>query len=163
MVQECAVTFGTIYGTAPPGSTATTHASITDPDALLYRKVPGMEVQLCYIGHGLIQNHSGLIVDTRLTKVSSRAEWLAAPEMIEPWSERGRAITLGADKKYDARDFVMQLRELTVRPYLAHNQHDGPRGRRSAIDWRATRHAVTFAAITYNPVGLTRLLAEVLQ
>ena len=113
-----------------------THASTTDPDALLYRKGPGMEARLCYIGHGLMENRSGLIVDTRLTRVSGHAERLAALEMIEPWGERSRAITLGADKGYDTRDFVMELRELNVRPHLARNTS----GRRSAIDRRTTRH-----------------------
>ena len=45
--------------------------STSDPDALLYRKGPGMEARLCFIGHGLMENRSGLIVDTRLTKVSA--------------------------------------------------------------------------------------------
>jgi len=117
-----------------------THASTTDPDALLYRKGPGMEARLCYIGHSLMENRSGLIVDTRLTRVSGYAERLAALEMIEPRGERRRAVTLGADKGYDARDFVMELRELNVRPHLAQNQRDGPGGRRSAIDRRTTRH-----------------------
>jgi transposase len=113
-----------------------THASTTDPDALLYRKGPGMEARLCYIGHGLMENRSGLIVDTRLTRVSGHAERLAALEMIEPWGDRPRAITLGADKGYDARDFVMELRELNVRPHVAQNIC----ARRSAIDRRTTRH-----------------------
>src|ERR687892_1258424 len=46
-----------------------THASTTDPDAMLYRKGPGMEARLCFIGHGLMENRSGLIVGTRLTRV----------------------------------------------------------------------------------------------
>src|SRR3546814_12891649 len=95
-----------------------------------------MEALRCYIGHGLMENRSGLIVETRLTKVSGHAERLAALEMIESWGERSRAITLGADKGYDARDFVMELRELNVRPHLAQNT----RGRRSAIDRRPPRH-----------------------
>ncbi len=41
-----------------------THASTTDPDAMLYRKGHGMEARLCYIGHGLMENRSGLLVDT---------------------------------------------------------------------------------------------------
>ncbi|MET4702131.1 transposase [Constrictibacter sp. MBR-5] len=40
------------------------HASTSDPDALLYRKGPGMEARLCFVGHGLMENRSGLIVDT---------------------------------------------------------------------------------------------------
>jgi transposase len=113
-----------------------THASTTDPDALLYRKGPGMEARLCFIGHALMENRSGLIVDTRLTRVSGHAERRAALEMIEAHGARPRAITLGADKGYDTRDFVMELRELNVRPHVAQNTS----GRRSAIDGRTTRH-----------------------
>src|SRR5262249_27003341 len=51
-----------------------THRSTTDPDARLYRKGPGMEAKLCFIGHALMENRSGLIVDTRLTRVSGHAE-----------------------------------------------------------------------------------------
>jgi hypothetical protein len=54
-----------------------THRSTTDPDAQLYRKGPGMEAKLCFIGHGLMENRSGLIVDARLTRVSGHAERLA--------------------------------------------------------------------------------------
>ena len=113
-----------------------THRSTTDPDALLYRKGPGMEARLCFIGHGLMENRSGLIVDARLTRVSGHAERLAALDMIGPLGERSHPITLGADKGYDARDFVMELRELNVRPHVAQNIS----GRRSAIDRRTTRH-----------------------
>ena len=111
-----------------------THRSTTDPEALLYRKGPGMEARLCYIGHGLMENRSGLIVDTRLTLVSGHAERLAALEMIAPHADRPRAITLGADKGYDAADFVEELRTLNVRPHVAQKCH-------SAVDGRTTRHA----------------------
>jgi transposase len=113
-----------------------THASTTDPDAMLYRKGPGMEARLCFIGHGLMENRSGLIVDARLTRVSGHAERLAALEMIEPWADRPRAVTLGADRGYDAADFVEELRTLNIRPHVAQNSTR----RRSAIDRRTTRH-----------------------
>lgn len=87
-----------------------THVSSTDPDAMLYRKGPGMEARLCFIGHGLMENRSGLIIDARLTRVSGHAERLAALEMIEPHAGCPRAITLGADRGYDAADFVEELR-----------------------------------------------------
>ena len=35
-----------------------THRSTTDPEAMLYRKGPGMEAKLCFIGHGLMENRS---------------------------------------------------------------------------------------------------------
>ena len=113
-----------------------THASTTDPDAMLYRKGPGMEARLCFIGHGLMENRSGLIVGTRLTRVSGHAERLAALDLIAPHGDRPRPVTLGADKGYDAKDFVMELRELNVRSHVAQNSS----GRRSAIDRRTTRH-----------------------
>ena len=114
-----------------------THASTTDPDAMLYRKGPGMEAMLCFIGHGLMENRSGLIVDARLTRVSGHAERLAALEMIEPRADRPRAVTLAADRGYDAAEFVEELRTLNVRPHVAQNATR----RRSAIDRRTTRHA----------------------
>jgi hypothetical protein len=113
-----------------------THASTTDPDAMLYRKGPGMEAKLCYIGHALMENRNGLFVETRLTKVSGHAERLAALDMIEPYADRPNPITLGADKGYDAQDFVMELREINVTPHVAQNTT-----RRSAIDGRTTRHS----------------------
>jgi transposase len=113
-----------------------THRSTTDPDAMLYRKGPGMEAKLCYIGHGLMENRSGLLVDARLTRVSGHAERLAALDMIQALADRPVAITLGADKGYDAADFVEELRTMNVRPHVAQNTN----GRRSAIDKRTTRH-----------------------
>ena len=65
-----------------------THASTSDPDAMLYRKGSGMEAKLCYIGHTLMENRNGLLVDARLTRVSGHAERLAALDMIEPRADR---------------------------------------------------------------------------
>src|SRR5262252_3530168 len=113
-----------------------THRSTTDADARLYRKGPGMEARLCFIGDGLMENRSGLIVDARLTRVSGHAERLAALDMVQHVADRACAITLGADRGYDAADFVEELRGMNVRPHVAQNT----RGRRSAIDRRTTRH-----------------------
>jgi hypothetical protein len=113
-----------------------THRSTTDPDARLYRKGPGMEAKLCFIGRALMENRSGLIVDTRLTRVSGHAERLAGLDMIQGFADRPSAITLGADKGYDAGDFFEESRTINVRPHVARNIS----GRRSAIDGRTTRH-----------------------
>src|SRR5271156_4249546 len=67
-----------------------THRSTTDPDARLYRKGPGMEAKLCFIGHGLMENRSGLIVDALITRVSGHAERLAALDMIQGVADRPR-------------------------------------------------------------------------
>ena len=114
-----------------------THQSTTDPEARLYRKGSGMEARLCFIGHTLMENRNGLIVDACLTAADGHAERIAALSMIEPRADRPRAISLGADKAYDAEDFVNELRSMNVRPHVAQNDN----GRRSAIDRRTTRHA----------------------
>jgi len=113
-----------------------THASTSDPDAMLYRKGSGMEAKLCFIGHALMENRNGLFVDTRLTRVSGHAERLAGLDMIEPHADRPHAITLGGDKNFDTKDFVMELREINVTPHVAQNT-----SRASAIDGRTTRHS----------------------
>jgi transposase len=113
-----------------------THASTTDPDARLYRKGKGKETKLCFMGHGLMENRHGLLVDACLTLASGHAERVAALHMIEPRADRPTAITLGADKAYDAQDFVNELRSMNVTPHVAQNTS----GRSSAIDARTTRH-----------------------
>jgi hypothetical protein len=112
-----------------------THGSTTDPDALLYRKGPGMEARLCFVGHVLMENRSGLVVDAELTRASGHAERLAALAMLDRLPTAGPA-TLGADRGFDAGDFVRELRERRVTPHIAQNTS----GRRSAIDGRTTRH-----------------------
>jgi hypothetical protein len=109
-----------------------THASITDSDALLYKKAKGHEAKLSYLGHVLIENRHGLVVNTRLTRATGRAEWDAAWAMARQIPGRRRA-TLGGDRGYDARDFVACLRTLNVTPHVAQKQH-------TALDARTTRH-----------------------
>ena len=113
-----------------------THASTTDPDARLYRKGPGQKAALSYMGHLLTENRHGLVVDVELTEANGRAEREAAVAMVER-STAGRA-TLGADRGYDTRDFVAQLRSRGVTPHVAVNDRRWGRG---AIDGRTTRHA----------------------
>jgi transposase len=114
-----------------------THASTTDPDARLYRKSAGKEAKLCFMGHALMENRSGLLVGACLARADGHAERVAALALIEPHADRARPITLGSDKGYDAEDFVNELRSMRVTPHVAQNTS----GRRSAIDGRTTRHA----------------------
>jgi hypothetical protein len=113
-----------------------THASTTDPDARLFRKGPGKEARLCFMGHALMENRNGLIIGAVTTRASGHAERLAALRLIEPHAERPQPVTLGADKGYDAGEFVMELRDKAVTPHVAQNTS----ARRSAIDGRTTRH-----------------------
>ena len=87
------------------------------------------------MGHALMENRSGLIVDACLTRADGHAERVAALAMIEPRADRPGRITLGADKGYDAEDFVNELRSMNVVPHVA------AKTRSSAIDGRTTRHA----------------------
>jgi hypothetical protein len=111
------------------------HGSTTDPDARLYRKGPGQEAKLCFVGHVLMENRHGLVVDAELTRASGHAERLAALAMLDRLPTVS-PITLAADRGFDARDFVMGLRERRVTPHIAQNTSR----RRSAIDRRTTRH-----------------------
>jgi transposase len=114
-----------------------THSSSTDLEAQLYRKGPGKEAKLSFMAHALMENRSGLIVATTLTKATGTAERAAAEEMIVRHSPGARRLTLGADKGYDAAAFVADMRALNVTPHIAQNVS----GRRSAIDARTTRHS----------------------
>src|SRR5947199_3639343 len=51
-----------------------THASITDSDALLFKKAKGHEAKLSYLGHVVIENRHGLVVNSRLTRATGRTE-----------------------------------------------------------------------------------------
>ena len=113
-----------------------THASTTDPDARLYKKAAGQAAKLCHMGHVLMENRNGLVVDTSLTKATGTAEREAAIAMVEDLPDNGR-ITLGTDKSYDTQDFVAEMRRLGVTPHVTQNN----KKRRSAIDGRTTRHA----------------------
>ena len=88
------------------------------------------------MGHALMENRNGLIVDALATRASGHAERLAALHLVEPHADRPQKVTLGGDKGFDTRDFVAELREINVTPHLAQNTS----GRRSAIDGRTTRH-----------------------
>jgi len=113
-----------------------THRSTTDPDARLYKKAQGREAHLGYLGHVLMEHRSGLIVRATVTPADGHGERDAALVMLESIPGQHR-ITVAADKGYDTRDFVADVRAMQVTPHIA--QHTT--GRRSAIDARTTRHA----------------------
>jgi transposase len=118
-----------------------THRSATDPDARLYRKGQGQESKLCYMGHALMENRSGLAVLGEVTHATGTGERDAALELVDRY-RKGRRITLGADKAYDVAEFVAALRQRSVTPHIAINGHVTKTGkvRRTAVDPRITRH-----------------------
>jgi transposase len=103
-----------------------THASTTDPEARLYRKSNNTAATLCYSGHLLMENRSALIVDAELTIADGYAERAIAVEMQR---------TVAADKAYDTKGFIADVRQLGFTPHVA------PNTKNSAIDARTTRHA----------------------
>jgi transposase len=114
-----------------------THASTTDPDARLYKKSYGTESKLAYLGHALVENRNGLIAAAMATQADGMAEREAALLLLADKQQgRSRRITVGADKAYDAKDFVQAARALNVTPHITKNDN----GRRSNMDRRTTRH-----------------------
>jgi transposase, IS4 family len=107
-----------------------THASTTDPDARLYRKGKTAS-ELRYMGHTLADNRHGLIANARVTHADGYAEREAAKAMIGDARQANPdgALTLGADKGYDAAEFVEALQEIGVAAHIAQNTSN----RRSAV------------------------------
>ncbi len=112
-----------------------THASVTDPEARLYRKSRGQEAKLAYLGHALMDNRHGLVTQARVSLATGTAERDIALEMIGSLPGKHR-VTLGADKGYDTKEFVAGVRQLDGTPHVTQNTSN----RRSAIDKRTTRH-----------------------
>ncbi len=112
-----------------------THQSTTDPEALLARKGKGKEAKPSYVGHVLMENRNGLIVNAEVTQATGTAEREAAVEMVEQIPGQ-KQVTLGGDKNYDTQQFVKDMRERNVTPHVAQNTSR----RRSAVDGRTTHH-----------------------
>lgn len=120
-----------------------THESKTDPEAKLWRKGRGRESKLSYMGHALMENRNGLVVSFSVTQASGTAERDAAITMMNEAVPGARRVTLGADRSYDAKEFVERCRDHAITPHIAQNTS----GRRSAIDARTTRHPGYAASI----------------
>jgi len=110
-----------------------THQSTTDSDLRLFKKTKGSEAKLAYQGHVLMENRNGLVVNAQLTQASGTAERETALALLG----RRQRVTLAADKAYDTKGFISDLRQRRVTPHVA--QNDKRRGG-SAIDQRTTRH-----------------------
>ena len=113
-----------------------THASTTDPEALMARKSMATAAKLSYAGHLLMEHRNALIVDIELTQATGYAERDTALEMLARLPSTTRRRTLAGDKAYDTKDFVADLRDMNVTPHIAPNT----RRNRSTIDGRTTRH-----------------------
>jgi hypothetical protein len=81
-----------------------THASTTDPDARLFKRSKGSEAKLSYLGHALVENRNGLLVQTFLTEAKGRAEREAAMLMAEA-IPGGKRVTLGGTRTTTHKNF----------------------------------------------------------
>jgi transposase len=109
-----------------------THESRTDADARLYRK-GNTASELRYMGHALTDNRHGLVASAVVTVADGYAEREAAKAMIndarQAKEDDNASITLGADKGYDAKEFIDVMQEMKVTPHVAQNTS----GRSSAV------------------------------
>ena len=115
-----------------------TYQSITDSEARHYKKSYGKESKLAYLGHAQLENRNGLIAAAMATQADGHAERDAALLMLDQrQKDSSRRITVGADKAYDAKNFIAGTRALNVTAHVQKND----KGRRSNLDRRTTRHA----------------------
>lgn len=111
-------------------------ASKTDPEARKFKKSKYGDAKLCHLGHAVMENRNGLVVEACVTEARTGQERDAALDMIDKLRRDGKRITLGADKGYDDVRFVTELRALNVTPHIAQFER-----RSSSLDKRTTRHA----------------------
>ena len=105
-----------------------THESRTDPEARLMRKGQGREARLSFMGHMLMENGNGLLMDFLVSRATGVAEREAVPVMLDDARQRGyRPRTLGADKGYDTRECVRAMRN---------RGGDAPRGSENTLGYR---------------------------
>ena len=113
-----------------------THRSSSDGEARLFRKSNSTGAYLSYLGHCLMENRHGLVVASEVTPADGYGERAAAVRMARSL-QGAHQKTLGADKGYDTRDFVADIRFAGITPHVAQNIQNR---RRSAIDGRTARH-----------------------
>ena len=109
-------------------------------------------------GHVLMDNRHALIVDCRVTQATGTGERDAAKAMAAA-VPGAHQKTIGADKNYDSRGFVAEMRRIGVTPHVAQNT---ARSGGSAIDSRTTRHEVYAKSINARR-GIEKVFAWIKQ
>lgn len=113
-----------------------THESTTDPEAKLMRRGNGQPAKLCFGGHALMENRSGLCTDLAITD-SRTAEPVVAETLLKKLRRKGiKPTTVGGDKGYHTKAFVKALRRMKIRPHIARIENR----RTDGLDARTTRH-----------------------
>ena len=103
-----------------------THESKSDPEARLFKKSAAGQAQPSFLGHLITENRNGLVMAALATQCATWAEREAALAMLDQWgrspgqvNQHTAAITLGADKLYQEKEFIAGLRERKVIPHVA--------------------------------------------
>ena len=103
-----------------------THESKSDPEARLFKKSAAGQAQPSFLGHLITENRNGLVMAALATPCATWAERAAALAMLDQWgrspgqvNQHTAAITLGADKLYQEKEFIAGLRERKVIPHVA--------------------------------------------
>ncbi len=65
------------------------HESRTDPEARLMRKGKGREASLSSMGHALMENGNGLLMDFVVSSATGTAEREAVPVMLDDARQKG--------------------------------------------------------------------------
>ena len=97
-----------------------THRSVTDPEARLYTKHGGV-AYLQHSVHVLMENRHGIGVDIRVGRADGYAERKCGLRMLNRVKRKLglEPATLGADKGYDAEDFLLAIGERGIQPHVA--------------------------------------------
>jgi transposase len=113
-----------------------THESTTDPEAKLMRRGNGQPAKLCFAGHALMENRSGLCADLHISDARLPEPQGAELLIARQRRRRIRPSTVGADRGYHTKAFVEHLRRRGICPHIARIE-----GRRTpGLDARTTRH-----------------------
>jgi IS5 family transposase len=113
-----------------------THESKTDTDARNHKKSKCSEAKLAYLGHSVIENRNGSVVNAKVTLANGYGEWEAAIDMLAELPGAHRK-TVATDKNYDTKECIAGCQGVNTTPHVAQNiKHKGG----SAIDGRTTRH-----------------------
>lgn len=101
-----------------------THQSTTEPESRSYRK-GNTAAKLCFMAHGLMDNRHGLVASGCTTQADGYAEREAAKAMLadvrQVTPDETVEITIGADKGYDAAEFIEACQKIKVTPHVAQN------------------------------------------
>lgn len=94
-----------------------THESTTDPGARLARKSDGDASRLCYMGHVLMENRNGLVVDVSVSAATGTAEREESFKLLRVNVKSG--ATVGEDRGYDTQAHIKAVQELGIIPHVA--------------------------------------------